>query len=839
MKLRNIFRSLIAPVVIIASSSAATYTQDFTGAADGTTDLGDGSVIASNLDIVGFPVGQASVQGEELRLTEDDVNSQRASFRIPAVANSSLGWTATFDFTLFDAVGGNPPADGFSFNYGEILPQTTFSGGPTGHGNAETGMGGTVISFAVDTWQDGGQGFNIWGATGTNRINGNVLPSGVNVTGTATITWSPTSTSFTTTGLDTNASFINIPHTFVGNDSYGFSFSARTGGANEELRIDNLVITTEGDDDSDGDGLTNGYEIANGLDPDDNGLNPNNNGVPGNPDNGADGDPDMDNLTNAQERDLGTNPQDDDTDGDTLTDDVENNNGIWGGLTATGTDPLNDDSDGDTLLDAVENPDLPFIDADQPGTDPNNVDSDGDGLEDGYELDNDLNPDDNGESPNNNGVAGDPIQGAAGDPDQDTLSNAEELALGTNPRQEDTDDDGYNDNVESNTGTWVSVADTGSDPLNNDSDGDSLLDGVENPDLPYDSGNPATQPGTDPNIGDTDGDKVNDGDEVAEGRDPTVPQAPPVGYIQDFDGFPDGVADLGDGSVFNGSATIDGGRLRLTVDGGIGGSGSFMIPAIDGSENGWTASFDLTIFDSAGANQPADGFSFNYGNFALTELGSAEEGMAAAGPVTENISFEVDTWENGSVEVGVNIAEKVGGLDSDLSFTNGSILADGSTVSGPVTIVYDPVEGLSFTTEGLLTNADFENIATSFVGDPAYNFGFSARVGGANQSVFIDNLQIVLGSAPQEEDFSITSIENVIVPGAGGNPGTRSVTVTWNSSDQEVYGIYATSDLGAALIDWEELDDGVVGVAGTTSFTESGIPLGTARRFYHVRRISN
>jgi hypothetical protein len=246
MKLKQKYTALIglSSGFLCSAATAASYLQDFDGFADGTTDLGDGSTISSNLDQAGNPVGRASVQGGALRLTEDDVNSQRASFRIPAVANSSLGWTATFDFTMFDAAGGNPPADGFSFNYGEILPQTTLAAGPTGHGNAETGMGGTVIAFAIDTWQDGGQGFNIWGATDPNRINGNVLPSGVEVSGTATISWDPATTSFTTTGLGDNATFVDVPHTFVGNDSYGFSFSARTGGANEELRIDNLSIVT-------------------------------------------------------------------------------------------------------------------------------------------------------------------------------------------------------------------------------------------------------------------------------------------------------------------------------------------------------------------------------------------------------------------------------------------------------------------------------------------------------------------------------------------------------------------------------------------------------------------
>jgi hypothetical protein len=265
-----------------------------------------------------------------------------------------------------------------------------------------------------------------------------------------------------------------------------------------------------------------------------------------------------------------------------------------------------------------------------------------------------------------------------------------------------------------------------------------------------------------------------------------------------------------------------------------------MIPALEGTENGWTASFDLTITDSAGANEPADGFSFNYGNFELTELGNAEEGMGATGGVTENISFEVDTWMNLDAEQGVNIAEKVDGTEIDLSFTNGSILADGTSVSGPVTIVYDPEEGLSFTTEGLLTNADFENIATTFFGDAGYNFGLSARVGGANQTLAIDNLQISLGSAPQD-NFRIISIENVIVPGGGGNPDTKSVTVTWNSSDRKIYEVFASSDLPAGDDEWDELDDSVSGAAGaeTTSFTESGIPAGTVRRFYQIREVAN
>ena len=793
--------ALCASLSIAANASAESYIQNFDGFADGTTTLGDGSVIN----------GTASIQGGKLELTRDGGAGGFSSFAIPALAESSLGWSATFDVSISDSVGANEPADGFSLNYGNAAL--------TELGSAEEGMAGAGdvtenISFEVDTWMnlDAEQGVNIAekvGGADTNLsfTNGPILTDGTTVSGEVVISFHPVNgLSFTTTGLLTNADFLNVPTTFDGDDAYTFVFSARVGGANQTVLIDNFTIETGAGDDTDGDGLSNVYEILNGLDPDDDGS--------GNPNNGADGDPDMDNLTNIEERDLGTNPQEADTDSDGYRDDVENNTTTWVSAMATGTDPINDDSDGDGLLDGVENPDLPFVDADQTGSDPNIVDSDTDGLDDGYEITNSLNPSDDG--------TGDPENGADGDPDMDNLSNIEELDMGTDPQEEDTDMDGLNDGVETNTGTWVSPTDTGTDPLNTDSDGDGLLDGVENPDLPFVD---ADQPGTDPNNSDSDSDTFSDGDEIAQGRNPTVGQALPTGYFQDFDGFADGSTDVGDGSVMNGTANIQGGKLELTRDGVAGGFASFMIPAdaVPGSGDGWTATFDLTISDGPGANEPADGMSFNYGNFALTELGSAEEGMAGAEDVTENISFEIDTWMNLDAEQGVNIAEKVGGNDLDLSFTGGSILSDGTSVSGPVVCIYDPVDGLSFTTEGLLTDAVFENVAASFLGDDAYNFGFSARVGGANQTLTIDNLRIS-SSSSQQDRLRIISIDKVV----------NEVTLTWTSSDRRTYGVYTSSDLQG---EWQELDDSVPGAAGmtTTSFTDVGLPNGTVRRFYQVR----
>jgi hypothetical protein len=80
-------------------------------------------------------------------------------------------------------------------------------------------------------------------------------------------------------------------------------------------------------------------------------------------------DDDGDGLSNARELELGTDPNNPDTDGDGLTDFEE--------VTIWGTDPLRRDTDGDTLSDGDE--------VNIHGTDPNNPDTDGDGVPDGID----------------------------------------------------------------------------------------------------------------------------------------------------------------------------------------------------------------------------------------------------------------------------------------------------------------------------------------------------------------------------------------------------------------------------------------------------------------------
>ncbi len=174
-----------------------------------------------------------------------------------------------------------------------------------------------------------------------------------------------------------------------------------------------------------------------------------------------------------------TNPNNPDSDGDGLPDGVEdaNANGwtdgdgaplatdaqptlarnwpngrIDSGETWVETSPLHPDTDGDGLSDGYgedkvdangaitgdtnhdrtwQSPEV-WLE-----TDPLKADTDGDGLPDGWEVRFGLNPLDNG-SAAFDGSTADPANGAAGDPDGDNLTNAQELGAGTDPRTDNS-----------------------------------------------------------------------------------------------------------------------------------------------------------------------------------------------------------------------------------------------------------------------------------------------------------------------------------------------------------------------------------------------------------------
>ena len=155
------------------------------------------------------------------------------------------------------------------------------------------------------------------------------------------------------------------------------------------------------------------------------------------------------------------------------------------------------------------------------------------------------------------------------DLDNDGCLNVDELAVGTDPNNPDSDGDGENDCVE--IGNPASPTDTDGDGIidalessNNDADGDGVMDELDpansDPCIPNSNAGPCDQDGdgltnsqenaegTNPTNPDTDGDGINDGSEVASGSDPLNPCDPDdtlPGCQIDSDG--DGLTDAQEG----------------------------------------------------------------------------------------------------------------------------------------------------------------------------------------------------------------------------------------------------------------------------------------------------
>jgi hypothetical protein len=256
------------------------------------------------------------------------------------------------------------------------------------------------------------------------------------------------------------------------------------------------------------------------------------------------------------------------------------------------TDPLAADADGDGLNDAQEQ---------ATGTNPFVADTDGDGLTDGQEVNlthtNPLKADSD-----NNSTAD-----AAEDPDGDGLTNLEEVNLThTDPLKADSDDNGTNDAADDQDGDGLSnlaeIRNSHTDPLLADSDGDGLTDNEEvlnrhtNP-LLADTDSDGLSDGeevvthqTNPLVADTDGDGYSDSYEVANGSDPNVASSFPTYTLTLID---DGVATGGNfiktGTLAHGStatltAVADTGYVFSSWTGDLAGSDNPQTLLMDGDK---------------------------------------------------------------------------------------------------------------------------------------------------------------------------------------------------------------------------------------------------------------
>jgi hypothetical protein len=258
------------------------------------------------------------------------------------------------------------------------------------------------------------------------------------------------------------------------------------------------------DPDSDNDGLLDGWEAENGLDPAVRHTFPELL-----PDrfqyypfySGDMRDLDGDGMPDDWEAGVGVDHPYADPDGDGVDNVGEYLNGTdpMGPDVVYGGSPTKDDDDGDGVVDELER---------VLGLDPDQADSDGDGLIDGQEI---------------YAYRSSPFDA---DTDRDMQDDGNEVMIGSSPLMKDTDGDGLYDPDEVNTDPTIPdtdkdlIPDKGEMGAVRDSDGDGLPDVVERESVYIDGS-------TDPFNPDTDGDGLTDGQEDAnrngrrDGNDPT------------------------------------------------------------------------------------------------------------------------------------------------------------------------------------------------------------------------------------------------------------------------------------------------------------------------------
>ncbi|MES2708979.1 MAG: LamG-like jellyroll fold domain-containing protein [Verrucomicrobiota bacterium] len=430
-------------------------------------------------------------------------------------------------------------------------------------------------------------------------------------------------------------------------------------------------------------------------------------------------------------------------------------------------------------------------------------DTDGDGLPDLWEQQYNFDKQDNGANPNNNGVAGNPVNGPAGDPDTDALTNIQELEHGTDPRDDDSDDDGLKDGAEITLGT---------DPKNPDTDHDGLNDKAEG------------TAGSDPLLPDTDGDGFLDSLEVAKGSSPKdINSMPaPADTLVAHLNFNDTAADQSgfgnNGTLINEpvysadipAALTSGRSLTLANGGGVENQGVNIPASAFLNSRLFTLAYWIKPTSAQESAAGLERLTSRTGYGFETAIGSASGAGGTSSPSGLTLSYYDGNWHVTHVEIIQDEWVHVAWVSSDAEmnlYLNGVLAYTGSPVSATA-----PGQGLMRIGTSFQSNEGFEGNMDDF---RLYAAPLSAE----------DIVRISGSSVPPAGSFDFTAFSRT--------SDGASVSLTWSSQANRTYALDYSTDLKL----WLGVSGAIPSGGTTTTFVDTVFPpLNRSRLYYRVRR---
>ena len=241
---------LVASIICMVSlglkttAVAGQYEATFDSFADGATNLSPSGELFSNQ--LGTATKVVDASRKELQLTADGIGSTFSAFRLPDLdpGNGVCAFSAKWNAAI---VGESPLADGLSFNFGPLGNAGSFF---TNTSNPNENGFGIGLAVGLITYDGNTSGYYV-------RVNGAVVPGGF--VDKPDADWgqlNPTRHFFEVdwhyfTGLtlrvDGMAIFTNLPTPgFVPDIGHRFVFGARTGGFDQQVLMDNILVVTGG-----------------------------------------------------------------------------------------------------------------------------------------------------------------------------------------------------------------------------------------------------------------------------------------------------------------------------------------------------------------------------------------------------------------------------------------------------------------------------------------------------------------------------------------------------------------------------------------------------------------